>query len=156
MRIIHEIKRKENHQNPNGNDLDGSIRCCLKNNYPTYKFNFKKTKRELSLQQHPIACLENKIATLNQNAKGHNACSRAYPDSLWPITFQKRPTPSETYLGTPWRISLVLLKKWSINTSHLPNPFPCPWCAVEMGAAGNGWLSWCCLSGTGRVGFNSL
>ncbi|EDS30661.1 conserved hypothetical protein [Culex quinquefasciatus] len=39
--------------------------------------------------------------------------------------------------------TLILLKKWSINTSRLPIPFPCHWCAVEMGAAGNGWQPWC-------------
>lgn len=40
----------------------------------------------------------------------------------------------------PWRFSLNTLKKGSINTSRLLNPFPCPRCMVEMGAAMDDFL----------------
>lgn len=42
----------------------------------------------------------------------------------------------------PCKFSLIPLKKWSINTPRLPNPFSWPWCAMEMGAIGSEWLPW--------------
>lgn len=39
---------------------------------------------------------------------------------------KNRSTPSKTYLGIPWRLSLVLLKKWSININSLQNRYPIP------------------------------
>lgn len=51
---------------------------------------------------------------------------------------KNRPNSSETYIGDTQEIFPYPLKKQSINTSRLPNLFPCPRCAVELAAIGNG------------------
>ncbi|EDS39015.1 conserved hypothetical protein [Culex quinquefasciatus] len=62
-------------------------------------------------------------------------------DPRWSKVYD--PFPQATSRDVPYvDVNRRARNKWSINTSRLPNPFPCPWSAVEMGAAGNGRLPW--------------